>query len=102
MTIWMTIYSNPNINKTKRLRKFPQPEVSCPELDALVTLASRVAGVYGARMMGGGFGGCTINLVRAECVTEFAQQVSAGYEQEFDKKPEILAFAAADGASQVD
>jgi galactokinase len=43
-------------------------EVSCDELDALVELASSIEGVLGARMMGGGFGGCTINLIRKDCV----------------------------------
>ncbi|KAB7727511.1 galactokinase [Rudanella paleaurantiibacter] len=46
-------------------------EVSCPELDTLVDIARTVPGVLGARMMGGGFGGCTINLVRAEALETF-------------------------------
>ncbi|WP_019986921.1 galactokinase [Rudanella lutea] len=46
-------------------------EVSCPELDILVDIARTVPGVLGARMMGGGFGGCTINLVRAEALDAF-------------------------------
>ena len=47
-------------------------EVSCFELDTLVEIARQVPGVLGARMMGGGFGGCTINLVRNEAVERIA------------------------------
>src|SRR5208283_1562152 len=53
-------------------------EVSCAELDLMVKLASQQKGVYGARMTGGGFGGCTINLVRAENTSEFQLSVSKG------------------------
>ncbi|RPD47075.1 galactokinase [Hymenobacter sediminis] len=57
-------------------------EVSCPELDVLVRLAQAAPGVYGARMMGGGFGGCTINLVEVDHVDEFIRSISAQYERE--------------------
>jgi galactokinase len=43
-------------------------EVSCDELDLMVRLADSIDGVYGARMTGGGFGGCTVNLVRTDAV----------------------------------
>ena len=46
-------------------------EVSCGELDLMVELAQKIEGVYGARMTGGGFGGCTVNLVAEEHVDEF-------------------------------
>lgn len=52
-------------------------EVSCPELDTLVDIARTIPGVLGARMMGGGFGGCTINLVRAEALDQFETQIKA-------------------------
>lgn len=54
-------------------------EVSCPELDALVEIARGVPGVLGARMLGGGFGGCTINLVRNEAIDPLRQAVSEQY-----------------------
>jgi galactokinase len=54
-------------------------EISCREIDALVELARGIDGVLGARMTGGGFGGCTINLVRAEAVERFAAEVVRGY-----------------------
>jgi galactokinase len=56
-------------------------EVSCRELDVLVDIARSSPGVYGARMMGGGFGGCTINLVEAGRVAEFVAHISATYQQ---------------------
>ena len=45
-------------------------EVSCPELDQLVEAAMEVGGVYGSRMTGGGFGGCTVTLLKKEAVAE--------------------------------
>ena len=54
-------------------------EVSSPELDTLVKIARQVPGVLGARMMGGGFGGCTINLVRNEAVEQLRQAVDELY-----------------------
>src|SRR4029453_5735889 len=72
-------------------------EVSCPELDIMVELASRVEGVYGARMTGGGFGGCTVNLVANEHVGEFKRVVAEWYEQKTKLKPEIFVCETADG-----
>lgn len=54
-------------------------EVSCPELDALVEIARNQPGVLGARMMGGGFGGCTINLVREESLDDFTSAITKQY-----------------------
>jgi galactokinase len=76
-------------------------EVSCVELDLLVDLASRVDGVYGSRMTGGGFGGCTINLVSTDHVSEFKKAVAAGYEERFGRRPEIYTSLAAEGASEL-
>jgi galactokinase len=55
-------------------------EVSCVELDVMVDLARQVSGVFGARMTGGGFGGCTINLVEAGSAAQFSGMVADGYE----------------------
>ena len=65
-------------------------DVSCTELDLMVELARNVDGVFGARMTGGGFGGCTINLVRTENVESFRQTVTRGYEQATGWTPENL------------
>jgi galactokinase len=54
-------------------------QVSCPELDKLVALAENVPGVLGARMMGGGFGGCTLNLVEADKVAGFVAAMEAQF-----------------------
>lgn len=76
-------------------------EVSCPELDLMVRLASESDGVYGARMTGGGFGGCTINLVEAQSEASFRQSISAAYEKETGRKPEIYVCSPAQGAARV-
>jgi galactokinase len=76
-------------------------EVSCPELDTMVDLANQVEGVYGARMTGGGFGGSTINLVRADCVAEFKQVLMEGYERATGLAPEIYVCSTADGAREI-
>ncbi len=76
-------------------------EVSSEELDVMVELAQRVEGVYGARMTGGGFGGCTINLVDTEQADEFRARVAEGYEQATKIKPEIYVCNASSGAEEV-
>jgi galactokinase len=76
-------------------------DVSCSELDLMVELAGRASGVYGARMTGGGFGGCTINLVRKDCVAAFKASVSEGYERSTGRAPEIYVCSAANGVKQV-
>lgn len=76
-------------------------EVSCSELDLLVELAAQASGVYGARMTGGGFGGCTINLVRTDCVTAFKARVSDGYERSTGRTPEIYVCSAAGGVKRI-
>jgi galactokinase len=76
-------------------------EVSCEELDLMVRLAQANTGVYGARMTGGGFGGCTINLVEERHVESFRENVAAGYEKGTGRAPEIYISSAADGASRL-
>ena len=61
-------------------------EVSCPELDFLVEFAKKDKTIIGARMMGGGFGGCTINLIHESAVEEFIKIVSTAYFKEFNIK----------------
>ena len=76
-------------------------EVSCRELDIMVDLANQAEGLIGARMTGGGFGGCTVNLVGEDSVAAFREQVAREYEKQTGKKPEIYATRAANGASEV-
>ena len=75
-------------------------EVSCAELDLMVELAHQAQGAYGARMTGGGFGGCTINLVKSESVEEFKRTVAEGYEKATGLAPEIYVCSAVDGAGE--
>ena len=76
-------------------------EVSCPELDLMMELAKQVEGVYGTRMTGGGFGGCTIALVEAGCIEAFKRTVQGGYERSTGCKPEIYVCSTVDGVGQI-
>jgi len=73
-------------------------EVSCKELDLLVDLASSSPGVYGARMTGGGFGGCTVNLVRADRAATFQARIAQAYRQETGIAPAVYICEPAQGA----
>ncbi len=76
-------------------------EVSCEELDLMVGIANKADGIYGARMTGGGFGGCTVNLVQADSVNSFRQTVARGYAEATGREPEIYVCSAAQGAERV-
>ncbi len=67
-------------------------EVSCPELDFLVALARQRPEVADARVMGGGFGGCTIILVKADKVEEYTAFIQERYQQQFGKLPESVCY----------
>ncbi|MBZ5516496.1 MAG: galactokinase [Acidobacteriia bacterium] len=73
-------------------------EVSSKELDTLVELAWKQPGTLGARMTGAGFGGCTVNLVRADAADAFAEAVRSGYQEALGLKAEIYVCQASDGA----
>lgn len=75
-------------------------EVSCPELDFLVDAVERQESVLGARMMGGGFGGCTINLVRAEAVDALRAQLELAYEARFGRGLKTYVAEIGDGVSE--
>lgn len=78
-------------------------EVSCLELDTLVKLASTIPGVLGARMMGGGFGGCTVNLVRDEAVEQLQEIIAQQYPARTGLQAQIDVCRAAGGpGSQFD
>jgi galactokinase len=76
-------------------------EISCRELDVLVELAWRVEGVLGSRMTGGGFGGCTVSMVRADAVERFRASLAAGYAAATGITPDILVCSPGDGVSVV-
>ncbi len=74
-------------------------EVSCPELNTMVSLAQSLPGCYGARLTGAGFGGCTVNLVAVPFARIFARQLAAEYEQATGLHPQVFICHAADGAT---
>jgi galactokinase len=76
-------------------------EVSCRELDLLVELAANTDGVIGARMTGGGFGGCTVNFVRKNAVEQFRHIISRKYQQATDLAPTIYQVEPSDGAAEI-
>ncbi len=71
--------------------------VSCRELDCLVELAAGMPQVIGARMMGGGFGGCALVLVASAGIDEVEQHLAEGYTDEFHKSPEFYRVRSVDG-----
>ena len=72
-------------------------DVSTRELDAMVEIALDADGVFGARLTGGGFGGCTVSLVRADAVPAFVAHVAAAYAARTGTVPEIYRCVASDG-----
>jgi galactokinase len=76
-------------------------EVSCKELDLMVEIAVAQPGLIGARMTGGGFGGCTINLVESAAVSTFKRRVAEEYSTKTGLTPEIYVSPASEGALQV-
>ncbi|MGC1784388.1 MAG: galactokinase [Acidobacteriaceae bacterium] len=71
---------------------------SCAEADTMVELAAKEHGCYGARITGGGFGGCTVNLVAADHAKKFVENVRAGYEKATGIRAEIYLSRASNGA----
>lgn len=76
-------------------------EVSCPEADTLVDLVRNRPEVLGARMMGGGFGGCTINLLQKDAVETLIKEVEESYEARFGRIPKSYMVTIANGTSIV-
>jgi galactokinase len=76
-------------------------EVSCRELDVMVEIASSLDGVYGSRMTGGGFGGCTVNLVDANYVEPFRRAVAKRYKESTGLDPEVYVCTIASGVEEL-
>jgi galactokinase len=76
-------------------------EVSCRELDVMVESAEGLPGFCGGRMTGGGFGGCTVNLVREENVEAFAKQIAERYREATGINPQVYLCSAEDGAREL-
>ena len=77
-------------------------QVSCPEIDLLTELAWEFPGTLGSRITGGGFGGCTISLVRDNGVDEFIERVGNGYREKFGRMPDFYIVQACEGARKLD
>lgn len=76
-------------------------DVTGIELDTMVEEARKINGVYGSRMTGAGFGGCTVSLVKKEAAEQFQKQVGAAYEAKTGLKPEFYLVNIGDGAREV-
>lgn len=73
-------------------------EVSAGPLDFLAAEAMKTKGVYGSRMTGAGFGGCTVSLVQPRAVDQFTANITAAYEAKYGKTPQVIVTTATDGA----
>lgn len=76
-------------------------EVSCEELDFLVSAAVQIDGVFGARMTGGGFGGCTVNLVAKDKVDSFTSEIKKAYLAKYNLDPAVIVCTPSAGARRV-
>lgn len=73
-------------------------QVSVEQLDFLADQAMKIKGVYGSRMTGAGFGGCTVSLVQPRAVEAFASTIRSVYQAKFEKDPQVIVTTATDGA----
>ena len=76
-------------------------EVSCVELDFLVDTALKLEGVFGSRMTGGGFGGCTVTMLRPNAVPAFERDIARAYQEKFAVTPAIYSCKPSAGAAEV-
>ena len=76
-------------------------EVSCEEIDFLVDTAHSIKGVIGSRITGGGFGGCTVNIVKNEALDEFKEKINRAYLEKYSKEPGIYQVSIGDGAGRI-
>jgi len=76
-------------------------EVSCEELDFLVDTALAIPGVFGSRMTGGGFGGCTVTMLKPSDVPRFGADIVKSYEARFRVTPQVYACNPSEGAGEV-
>jgi len=75
-------------------------EITCDEVDFLVDAAAGINGCYGARMTGGGFGGCTVNLVEPDFAQHFSESIAARYAERFGIHPAIIRCVPSEGAGE--
>ena len=77
-------------------------EVSCEEIDILVDLAWKIPGVIGSRITGGGFGGCTVSIVKNDAVDTFIESIGKAYKEKVGHEAEFYTVDIGDGASRID
>ena len=76
-------------------------EVSCPEIDLLVDLAQAMPGVIGSRITGGGFGGCTVSIVKNDTVDRFVKEIGSAYQKDTGHEAEFYIVEIGDGARKL-
>ncbi len=76
-------------------------EVTCPELDFVVSEGRKISGVLGIRMTGAGFGGCTVAIIKSSCVDEFIETVGKAYEDKFGHKASFYVTDTGDGGREI-
>ena len=77
-------------------------EVSCEEIDILVDLAWKIPGVIGSRITGGGFGGCTVSIVKKDAGDTFIDSIGKAYKEKVGHEAEFYTVDIGDGASRID
>ena len=77
-------------------------EVSCEEIDILVDLAWKIPGVVGSRITGGGFGGCTVSIVKNDAVDLFIESIGKAYQEKVGHEAEFYTVDVGDGASRIE
>ena len=76
-------------------------EVSCPEIDVLVEEGRKISGVIGTRITGGGFGGCTVSIVRTDAVEPFCERLGKIYKEKYGLDAEFYVVDAGEGAHRI-
>lgn len=76
-------------------------EVSCEEIDILVDLAQAMPGVLGSRITGGGFGGCTVSIVKNDTVDRFVEEIGKAYQEKVGHEAEFYVVEIGDGAGRL-
>ncbi|MEQ8238656.1 MAG: galactokinase, partial [Cyclobacteriaceae bacterium] len=76
-------------------------EITCPEIDFMAAFANDRTDVLGARMMGGGFGGCTINFVKRGAEDQFIKEMNEAYKAQFSKETTPIKVIISDGVRRI-
>ena len=76
-------------------------EVSCPEIDDLVAWAWEIDGVFGSRITGGGFGGCTVSIISDDAIKGYQDTAKARYMEKYSKEPEFYVVTPGEGAHRI-